>query len=126
MWFHNLRAVMAQNNVDEALHAQISTWILARIVSFIHGAECSTSISSAPEAEHLSIQDDMLRWVEMGSSDTKSIISRDAEPDADEPFPKILFPNHSAGMSSFQCPTIWCRFLGQEEFVLKIIANINS
>ncbi|KAH7129756.1 hypothetical protein B0J13DRAFT_529830 [Dactylonectria estremocensis] len=98
MWFDDPRAIMSQNNVDEALHTQISTWLLARIVSFVHGMGCSTSTSSAPEAELLSIQNDMARWAEMGSSNTKSIISRDAEPDASEPFPQILFPNHGAAV----------------------------
>ena len=92
-WFNHPKTIMLSTNVDEDRHAQISIWLLARVVNLKHSKVWSTSI--ATEA-FIRLQEAMSAWEKMGASTTRPVMQCDADHDADRPFPSILFSSNSS------------------------------
>lgn len=83
---------------DDDLHAQVATWLLARIVNLVHGFCSPRSPRQAEEFEDL--RRAMAQWEEFGSVAATALMYRDADAGADIPFPRVLFSEASTGIHS--------------------------
>ena len=107
-WFDNAETIIDLKAVDEDVHAQIATWLLARVINLVY-AEKPVHLLSSQDYDHL--RHDMYKWEAMGSKSTESLIYRHPDRNRELPFPRVVFASHSASEFVSPIPFSGCGWL---------------
>lgn len=97
-YFDDTAAIMVLDDIDADLHACIAIWLTARVINLT-----ADGIPIAESVDFHALKADMLKWESMGGPSTQAVLLREANAEADHPFPQILFSSHSAS----KCAEPW-------------------